>query len=175
MASLARPGGNVTGTTNIDPDFSAKRLELLKEAFPKVPAWLSFTMGVRVRDEDELKETETAARALKIHIQSYRVKDPSEFDGAYAEMTKKRAEALIIFHGSFTLFHRRQLLELATKNRLPTMCGRADWIEGGGLISYGRDPRESYRRAAIFVDKILKGTKPADIPVEQPMKFEFGH
>jgi putative tryptophan/tyrosine transport system substrate-binding protein len=173
VASLARPGGNVTGTTNIDPDFSAKRLELLKEAIPKVARVAILYHGGPGGDEDELKETETAARALKVHIQSYRVKDPSEFGGAYAEMTKKRAEALIIFHGSFTLFHRRQLLDLATKNRLPTMCGRADWIEGGGLISYGRDSRESYRRAAIFVDKILKGTKPADIPVEQPMKFEL--
>ena len=88
-------------------------------------------------------------------------------------MTRERADALIIFHGSFTSFHRRQLVELAAKNRLPTMCGHPIWSEAGGLISYGHDRRQQYRRAAYFVDKILKGTKPADLPVEQPMKFEL--
>jgi putative ABC transport system substrate-binding protein len=173
VASLARPGGNVTGSTNIDPDFSAKRLELLKETFPKLSRVAVLYHGGPGGDEDELKETEAAATPLNIQIQSNRVQDPSQFVGAYAAMTKKRAKALIIFHGSFTLFHRKQLLQLAAKNRLPAMCGRADWIEDGCLISYGRDSREQYRRAAIFVDKILKGMKPADIPVEQPMKFEF--
>jgi putative ABC transport system substrate-binding protein len=174
VASLARPGGNLTGSTNIDPDFSAKRLELLKETFPKLSrVAVLYHGGPGGGDEDELKETESAARPLKVQIQSNRVQDPSQFVGAYAAMTKKRAEAVIIFHGSFTLFHRKQLLELAAKNRLPAMCGRAEWIADGGLISYGRDSSEQYRRAAIFVDKILKGTKPADIPVEQPMKFEL--
>ena len=96
-----------------------------------------------------------------------------EFANAYAAMTKERADGLIIFHGSVTLRHRKMLLELASKNRLPTMCGLALWAEEGGLISYGVDDGERWRRAAVFVDKILKGAKPADLPVEQPTKFEF--
>jgi len=120
-----------------------------------------------------LKETQAAARTLKIQVQPLQVKDPSQFSGAYAAMKKERAAALIIFTGSFTGFHRQQLVELAAKNRLPTMCGQPAWSDAGCLISYGHDRRHQWRRAAVFVDKILKGTKPADIPVEQPMKFEF--
>jgi putative ABC transport system substrate-binding protein len=173
VASLAQPGGNITGSTNLDSDFSAKRLELLKEAFPKLSrvAVLSFegTKG----DQDELKETRAAAQRLKVRIQSLEIKDPSHIPGAFAAMTKERAEALIITNNTFNFLHRKQLLELAAKNRLPTMCGRTGFVEAGGLMSYAADRLDSFRRAAIFVDKILKGRKPADLPVEQPMKFEF--
>ena len=172
VASLARPGGNVTGNTNIDMDITAKRLELLKETFPKISRAAVLHGGTR-SDLDEVKETDRAGRSLGIKIQSLQVKEPSQFANAYAAMTKERSDGLIIFHGSVTLRHRKTLLELASKDRLPTMCGLALWAEEGGLISYGVDDGERWRRAAVFVDKILKGAKPADLPVEQPTKFEF--
>jgi putative ABC transport system substrate-binding protein len=172
VASLAKPGGNITGLTNVDSDFSAKRLELLKESFPRLSrvAVLSFE-GMK-GDQDELKETRAVALSRKVRIQSLEINDPSQIPSAFDAMTKERAEALIIANNSFTFFHRRQLLELAVKNRLPTMCGRTGFVEAGGLMSYAADRLDSFRRAAIFVDKILKEAKPADLPVEQPTKFE---
>jgi putative tryptophan/tyrosine transport system substrate-binding protein len=173
VASLARPGGNVTGSTRVDADFSAKRLELLKESFPKLSRVAVLSHGALGGDQEELQETQAAARTLGVQIQSLTVQEPSRFLDTYAEMIKRRADALIFFTSAFTTFHRRQLVELAIKNRLPTMCGGAAWSNDGCLISYGPNLTELYRRAAVFVDKILKGTKPADIPVEQPTKFEF--
>jgi ABC-type uncharacterized transport system substrate-binding protein len=173
VASLARPGGNVTGSTRVDADFSAKRLELLKESFPKLSRVAVLSHGALGGDQEELQETQAAARTLGVQIQSLTVQEPSRFLDTYAEMIKRRADALIFFNSAFTTFHRRQLVELAIKNRLPTMCGGADWSNDGCLISYGPNLTELYRRAAVFVDKILKGTKPADIPVEQPTKFEL--
>jgi putative ABC transport system substrate-binding protein len=108
-----------------------------------------------------------------VKIQALRVLEPDQFQRAYAAMTKERAQALIIFAGSFTNLHRQELLELAAKIRIPTMCDNPEWSEAGGLISYGHDRRDQYRRAATYVDKILKGAKPADLPVQQPMKFEI--
>ena len=173
VASLARPGGNVTGSTRVDADFSAKRVELLKESFPKLSRVAVLSHGALGADQEELQETQAAARTLGVQIQSFTVQEPSQFLGTYAEMIKRRADALIFFTSAFTVFHRRQLVELAIKNGLPTMCGGAAWSNDGCLISYGPNVTELYRRAAVFVDKILKGTKPADIPVEQPTKFEF--
>lgn len=166
VASLARPGGNVTGSTNIDSDLSAKRLELLKEISPKLSRVAVLYYGGPGGDQGELRETQAAARLLGVQIQTLQVQDPNQFQNAYAAMTRDHADALIIFHGSFTGFHRRQLVELAAKNRLPTMSGQAVWSEDGALISYGHDRRDQWRRAAYFVDKILKGAKPADLPVE---------
>ena len=108
-----------------------------------------------------------------MQIQPLHVLEPNQFQSAYTAMTKERAQALIIFLGSFTAFHRTTLLDLAAKIRIPTMCGNPEWSEAGGLISYGHDRRDQFRRAAVYVDKILKGTKPADLPVQQPMKFEL--
>jgi putative ABC transport system substrate-binding protein len=173
VASLARPGGNVTGFTSVDPDFSAKRLQLLRETFPAVSRVAVLYHGGPGGDQDELRETHTAAKSLAVQIQPLQVLEPGQFERAYAAMTKERAQALIIFAGTFTGFHRRALLELAAKIRIPTMCARPEWSEAGGLISYGHDPHDQFRRAAIYVDKILKGTKPADLPVQQPMKFEL--
>jgi putative ABC transport system substrate-binding protein len=124
-------------------------------------------------DEDELQETQAAAKRLKVQVQSYRLQDPTEFDRAYAAMTKERAEALIIFHGNFTSFHRKQLVDLAAKNRLPTMCGQPAWSEDGGLISYGMTAATSIGARHTLSIRFLKGAKPADLPVEQPMKFEL--
>jgi len=172
VASLARPGGNVTGSTRVDADFSRKRLELLKETFPKLSRVAVLSHGALGGDQEELQETQAAARTLGVQIQSLTVQEPNQFPGTYAEMIK-RADALIFFTSAFTSFHRRELVELAIKNRLPTMCAGAAWNDVGCLISYGPNVTEFFRRAAVFVDKILKGTKPADIPVEQPTKFEF--
>ena len=172
VASLARPGGNVTGSTNISSDLSGKRLELLKETVPKVSrvAVLLYPVG---SDLDELKQTEVAAQALKVKIQVVPVKDPSEFQSAYAAMRRENANALILIQGSFTAFHRKELIESGTKNLLPTMCEELRWTEDGGLMSYGPDLIYQWNRAAVFMDKILKGAKPADPPVEQPTKFEL--
>ena len=173
VASLARPGGNVTGLTSVNPDLSAKRLQLLREAFPKVVRVAVLYHGGPGGDQEELRETQTEAKKLGVEIQALHVLEPDQFQRAYAAMTKERAQALIIFSGSFTVFHRTALLELAAKIRIPTMCGPPEWSEAGGLISYGHDRRDQSRRAATYVDKILKGTKPADLPVQQPMKFEL--
>jgi putative ABC transport system substrate-binding protein len=173
VASLARPGGNITGSTRVDADFSAKRLELLKETFPKLSRVAVFSHGAIGGDQEELQETQAVAQRLGVQVQSLQVQDPNHFIGAYAEMKKRRADALIFFTSSFTSLHRRQLLELATKNRLPTMCAQALWVDDGCLMSYGPNLTELYRRAAYFVDKILKGTKPADLPVERPRKYEL--
>jgi putative ABC transport system substrate-binding protein len=124
-------------------------------------------------DQEELRETQTAAKSLGVQIQALHVQEPDQFQRAYAAMTKERADALIIFSGSFTNVHQRALLDLAAKSRIPTMCGTPEWSEAGALISYGHDRCDQYRRAARIVDKIVKGTKPGEIPIEQPMKFEL--
>jgi putative ABC transport system substrate-binding protein len=173
VASLARPGGNITGSTNVDSDFSAKRLELLKEAFPKLSRVAVFSHEGNQGDQDELRETRTAAQPLGVRIQSQDIKDPGQFQDAFSAMIKERVDALIITNNSFNFFHRRQFFEFAGKNRLPTMCGRAAFVEDGCLISYAASRHDSMRRAAYFVDKILKGAKPANLPVQQPTKFEF--
>jgi putative ABC transport system substrate-binding protein len=171
VASLARPGGNITGSTSISPDLSGKRLELLKEVVPKASrVAVLWNLGP---DDKEVRETEIAARAFGLKVQPLQVQDPNEFQGAYAAMKKENAHALVLIQGSFTLFHRKQLVELAAKNRLPSMCESPSWTDDGCLLSYGPDLLYQWRRAAVFVDKILKGTKPADIPVEQPTKFEL--
>jgi putative ABC transport system substrate-binding protein len=171
VSSLARPGGNVTGSTSISPDLSGKRLELLKEVVPK--AARVGVLWYPGRDEDEVKQTEIAGRTLGIAIQSVQVQAVKDFESAYAALKRKRANGVILIQGGFTLFHRNQLAELAAKNRLPSMCEQSTWTDAGCLMSYGPSQTESWRRAATYVDKILKGTKPADLPVEQPKKFEF--
>ena len=173
VANLGRPGGNVTGFTNVDPDLSAKRLQLLRETLPKVSRVAVLYHGGPGGDQEELRETQTTAKSLGVQIQPLQVLEPDQFQRAYTAMTKERAQALIIFSGTFTAFHRRALLELAAKIRIPTMCGNPEWSEAGGLISYGSDRRDQFRRVATYVDKILKGTKPADLPVQQPMKYEL--
>jgi putative ABC transport system substrate-binding protein len=171
VASLARPGGNITGSTSISPDVSGKRLELLKEVVPKASrVAVLWNAGP---DDKEVRETEIAARAFGLKVQPLQVQDPNEFQGAYAAMRKENAHALVLIQGSFTLFHRKQLVELAAKNQLPSMCESPSWTDDGCLLSYGPDSLYQWRRAATYVDKILKGAKPADLPVEQPTKFEL--
>ena len=173
VATLARPGGNMTGFTVITPDLSGKRLELLKESFPKisrVAVLYNPTDGATALD---WKETQAAARALGVTLQSLEVRHPDEFKMAFAAMTSERAEALIAFTHTFMTIHRSRLLDFATKSRLPAMYGQDAFVNAGGLMSYGPSYTDLYRRAATYVDKILKGRKPADLPVEQPMKFDL--
>ena len=173
VADLARPGGNITGLTNIGAELYGKRLELLKETVPKLSRAAFLWSSSRLSADDELKEIETVARFLKVGIQSLEVKGPDDFEGAFQAATKKRAQALILGGGGFFAAHQTRILELAAKSRLPAMYPNTRYVEAGGLMTYSEDRSEMFRRAAEIVDKILKGTKPADIPVDRPKKFEF--
>jgi putative ABC transport system substrate-binding protein len=172
VASLARPGGNVTGLATVSQDLSGKRLEVLKEVVPKALR-VAVLWNPGPADENEVRQIETVAPALGVKIQSLQVRDPNEFPGRYAAMKRENANALVLIQGSFTLFHRKQLVELAAENRLPSMCESSSWTDDGCLLSYGPDVLYAYRRAAVYVDKILKGARPADLPVEQPTKFDL--
>ena len=172
--SLARPGGNITGISRLTRELSGKRLELLTEVVPGIARvgilWDSSAEGPKI----SFKEYQAAARALKIQLQSLEVRGPDpDLDGAFQSAVKGRASALITIGNSLLNRHRKQIADYAIKHRLPSMYESSLWIEPGGLISYSSNDAESYRRAAWIVDKILKGTKPADIPVEQPTKFEL--
>jgi ABC-type uncharacterized transport system substrate-binding protein len=173
VASLARPGGNITGSTRMSPELSRKRFEILKEAVPKISRVSVILSTTTLLDKDELKEMESEASRLAVKLRPIDVRDRKEFQGAFAAMVRERADALVILQGAFANAYRTELTELAVNNRLPSMCETEAWTKDGCLISYGPDDAYPYRRAAIFVDKILKGAKPADLPVEQPMKFEL--
>ena len=172
VASLAKPGGNVTGLTSISPDLSGKRLELVREVVLKASR-VAVLWHPNPWDREEVTQTEVAARQFGVKVQSVEVPDSNAFPNAYAAMVSQRANALIIIQGTFTSFHQKQLIGLAMKNRLPSMCDSPSWTENGCLMSYGPNRREMWRRAATYVDKILKGAQPAELPVEQPTKFEF--
>jgi putative tryptophan/tyrosine transport system substrate-binding protein len=172
--SLARPGGNITGLTRLTRELSGKRLELLKEVVPQLPQ-----VGI-LRNMDgpgvstSFKEYETAARRLKIQLQSLEVRGPSpDFAAAFRAASKGRVSAVITVSDGLTLSYPKQIADFAIKNRLPSMFESKVYPEAGGLASYSSNEAESYRRAATYVDKILKGAKPGDLPVEQPAKFEF--
>jgi putative ABC transport system substrate-binding protein len=171
VADLARPGGNITGLTLIGSEIFGKRLELLKETVPKL-ARVAFLWS-DLSQRDDLKEVETAARILRVEFQSLVVKRPDDFDGAFQAATKGRANGLMLAGGAFFGFHEKQIINLAAKNRLPAMYIVARFVEAGGLMSYGEDRLDMFRRTAEIVDKIVKGTKPADIPVDRPKKFDF--
>ena len=172
VASLARPGGNVTGLTAISPDLSGKRLELVKEIVPKALR-IAVLWHPSRWDEEEVRQTEIAAQALGVKVQSLQLRQPSEIPTAYATMAREGVRAMIIIQGPFMGLHRKEILDRSAKHRLPSMCDDPVWTDHGCLISYGPNRSDLYRRAATYVDKILKGTKPADLPVEQPTKFEF--
>jgi putative ABC transport system substrate-binding protein len=170
IESLARPGGNVTGVTRLTRELSGKRLELLKEVLPTV----SHVGVLRDADATAFIDYEIPARALKIKLQTLDVRSSKlDFEEAFQIAVKRRVNALVVVSGALSLSHRKLIADLAIKNRLPSMHERSEEVEAGGLMSYSADNHESFRRAAIFVDKILKGAKPADLPVEQPMKFEL--
>jgi putative ABC transport system substrate-binding protein len=173
VASLARPGGNITGLSVMIPEGSGKRLELLQEVVPTLShvavLWNPAVLGSTVA----FKETQTAAQALGLQLQSIEVRSPDEFDQAFAAMTREHADALVVISNELFFGHHRQLAELSVRHRLPAMFHSREYAEAGGLMAYGANVEDLYRRAATYVDKILKGAKPTDLPVEQPMKFEL--
>ena len=173
VSSLARPGGNITGLSIMAPDLDGKRLELLKEAFPKVARVAFLWESGGTRGNLALTEMEAAAKALGLKLQSLEVRSLDDFESAFARAKRERAQALITTPGRLINTQQRQVLDFAAKNRLPAMYPTSEFVEAGGLMSYAPNYTDLLRRAADFVDKILKGTKPADIPVEQPTKFEF--
>jgi putative ABC transport system substrate-binding protein len=176
IASLARPGGNVTGLTSYTAELLGKRLELLKEVLPKVSrfAFLNDASSEVSASRAAFKEAQGPAKALGVQFQSVGVKAPNpDFEGAFRVMAKERIGALITSPGPLMSFHRKRILQLVEQNRIPAMHSAQDWTAAGGLMSYGANTVDLSRRAATYVDKILKGAKPADLPVEQPTKFEL--
>jgi putative ABC transport system substrate-binding protein len=175
VASLARPGGNITGLTTLTAELNGKRLELLKETLPR----LSHVVALRGRPSQSsaetlhLKETQDAARSLGLKLQFQDLKEPDDLNRAFDAITKARTEALIVTGDPIASANRKRIVEFAAKNRLPAIYYRREFVEEGALMSYGTSPNDLSRRAAWYVDKILKGVKPADLPVEQPIKFEF--
>jgi ABC-type uncharacterized transport system substrate-binding protein len=172
--SLARPGGNITGLTRLTKELSGKRLELLKEAVPGIlrvgVLWDADGTGSAI----SFKEYEAAARALKMPLQSLEVRGPNpDLEGAFQAAVKERVNALVTITGALMLGYPKRIADVAMKNRLPSMYERGDYVEAGGLMSYTSNDAESFKRAAVYVDKLLKGTRSADLPVEQPTKFEF--
>ena len=174
VASLARPGGNITGlTSSFGPEIAGKQLALLKETVPKVSRiavlWNPTTPGNALA----LKETENAARVLGIELQVLEARSLNDFDSVFSAMSRKRAGALLVLGDVMFTTHRKRLAGLAAKGRLPAMYWSRQVVDEGGLISYGANILENFRRAAVYVDKILKGAKPSDLPIERPTKFEL--
>jgi putative ABC transport system substrate-binding protein len=174
VASLARPGGNITGLSTLRPELSGKRLELLKETVPRLSR-VAFLTTPTEQDYTQIqKEVELAAAALGVKLQYLEVRESKDIKTGFREASKGRADAVLFrVAGPFVTSQRPQIAELAVKSRLPVIYERAAEVEAGGLMSYGVNNSDMYRRAATYVDKILKGAKPADLPVEQPTKFEF--
>jgi putative ABC transport system substrate-binding protein len=173
VASLARPGGNITGLSNVSAELSGKRLELLREAVPRLSRvallWNPDLRGAVL----DYKETQAAARSHHLELQSIEVSRTEDLDSAFAAITNQRAQAFILPPNPVAITNQGQITSFARKNRLPSMYGQQEYVHAGGLMSYGPSTAEMNRRAAVYVDKILKGVKPADLPVEQPTKFEF--
>jgi putative tryptophan/tyrosine transport system substrate-binding protein len=173
VASFARPGGNITGVSALETELSGKRLELLKEAFPKLSRvavlWNSADFGMTLK----FREIELAAKALRVAVQASAIRELKDFDSVFSEMIRKRPDALFVITDPLTQLNRKQLVELVTKNRLPAMYEVAPYVDDGGLMAYGPSQAENLQRALHHVDKILKGTKPSELPIEQPTKFEF--
>jgi putative ABC transport system substrate-binding protein len=173
VASLARPGGNITGLSTLSPELSGKQLELLKEIVPKLSRVTVIGTSARQGTAQALKEMELAAGALKVKLQFLDVQNPKDIELAFRAASKGRADALLVLQSPVFNSHRAEIAELAIKHRLPATYPRREFVEDGGLMSYGVNFLDLDRRAAAYVDKILKGTKPADLPVEQPKKFDF--
>jgi ABC-type uncharacterized transport system substrate-binding protein len=174
VASLARPSGNITGLSTLAPELSGKRLELLKEILPKLSSVAVLGSSPGPGNAQNLKETELAAGALGVKIQYLDVLGPKDIETAFRVASKARADAVLVLSSAVISSQRTQVLvDLAVKSRLPATYTRPEYVEDGGLMTYGPSINDLFRRAATYVDKILKGAKPADLPVEQPTKFEF--
>ena len=173
VASLAKPGGNITGLTHITKDLLGKRFELLKEIVPdtvRVAALLNPTNPGQALFADEM---ESSARALALQLRILKLQDPNEFERAFSAIVEWQARGLLVLEDPVFTTHRTQLADLAVRHRLPAVFGNASYVEAGGLVSYGANFTDLYRRTAVYVDKILKGAKPGDLPIEQPTKFEL--
>ena len=168
---MARPGGNLTGLAI--PELSAKRLEVLKEVIPRLSNGAVLWNAANPANAVSWEETDKAARLLAVTLQSYEVRNVNDFEGAFARIGQQRPDFLYVMQDALMLGHRRQIIDFANQNRLPSMFVGKEWVEEGGLMCYGVRLPEWYRRAASYVDKILRGAKPADLPVDQPMLFEL--
>jgi putative ABC transport system substrate-binding protein len=174
VASLGRPGGNITGLSNVNRELNGKRLELLKEIVPKLSRATVFGSSSNPGNAQALKEIEVAAHALKVQVQYLDLLSPNDFANAFRTAKKQRADAvLVMVSNPIAGTRRKETAELAVKNRLPAIYNRVEQVEAGGLVTYGVNQLDLDRRAAVYVDKILKGAKPGDLPVEQPTKFEL--
>jgi ABC-type uncharacterized transport system substrate-binding protein len=173
VKSLGRPGGNMTGITWLAFELVGKRLELLKEAVPRVSRVAALANPAHPGEQRELAETERTARAVGATVQYQQVRTTPAFDAAFDVIVRNSADALLVFPDFVTMGHRRQIAEFALKHRLPSVFGWREYVEAGGLMAYGPNRQETAKRLAVYVDKILKGAKPADLPVEQPTKFEL--
>ena len=174
VASLARPGGNITGLSTLRPELSGKQLELLKEIFPKLSRVAIFGTSTYPGNAQALKEIEPAAKAIGVKLQYLDVLDPKDIETAFRAASKGQADAVLIMVVGFVVGgHRTEVAALAVKSRLPAIYNVPEFVEAGGLMFYGVNVSELDRRAATYVDKILKGAKPADLPVEQPKKFDL--
>jgi putative ABC transport system substrate-binding protein len=171
--SLARPGGNVTGFTSIEAVLAGKRLELLKETVAKLSRVAVLWNPQDPSSAQQWKESQLAARELRLQLHSMEVSSADKLESAFKVATKTRSAALSVISSALAASNQKRIVDLAANNRLPAIYVQGSYVSNGGLMSYGADQAERYRRVAVFVDKILKGTKPADIPVEQPMRFEF--
>jgi len=173
VASLARPGGNITGLSTLSPDLSGKQLELLKEIVPKLSRVAVLGSLAHPGTAQTLKEMELAAGAFGVKLQYLDLLGPEDLKTAFGAARKSRSDAVLVLTSVVTNSNRKQIVELASKSRLPAIYYTAEWVEAGGLLTYGASFPDLFRRAATYVDKILKGAKPADLPVEQPRKFEL--
>ena len=173
VASFARPGGNVTGVSALETELSGKRIDLLKETFPRMASvavlWNSADRGMTLK----FGELERAAQGLRVTVYPLAVREPKDFDSAFSEMNRKRTDTLFVITDVLTVLNRTRLLELATKSRMPAMYENSSYTDAGGLMAYGPNQSETLQIVLHQVDKILKGTKPSEIPIEQPMRFEF--
>jgi putative ABC transport system substrate-binding protein len=173
VASLARPGGNVTGVSGISHHLSAKRLELLRDAVPSISRIAVLWNAGFEGEAREWRETQVAAEALGVEAQSLEVRGANDLESAFEAATRERPNGLIVLHDGLTFTHRARIVEFAAKGRLPAMYEFREWTEAGGLMNYAPSRTDMARRAAYYVDRILKGAKPADLPIEQPMRFDF--
>ena len=173
VSNLARPGGNITGLSFMSSDLAAKRLDLLKQTFPRIARVAVLYLPAEVSTVPELRETEAAARTISVTLQPLAVRDPKDLEPLFAAATRERADALLVFAHAFAFVHRDRIIELAARQRLPAMYGWREFVDVGGLMSYGPNVNAILRRAAGYVDRILKGAKPGDLPIEQPTKFEL--
>ena len=172
-ASLARPGGNVTGLSTLAPEITAKRLELLREIVPKFSRLAVLGNATQPGNPQALREVTIAADAVRVQLQYLEVRSAKDLETAFGAASKERADGVILLGSPVFLSQRRQIADLAVKGRLPTISARPEYAEDGGLLFYGANYNDLFRRAATYVDKILKGTKPGDLAIEQPTKFEF--